>query len=361
MRRRGFTLIELLVVIAIIAVLIALLLPAVQSAREAARRIQCVNNMKQMGVALHNYLSATNVFPMGVSLNNDGTQTTYGYIANQCFSAHALMLPYLEASAVYNSLNFSWGVNESNSSYSYFANSTGAFVQLKEFVCPSDPNAGQPDANNTTNTNNYFACVGTTMNFGNMKAAANFISATPGFNWPTTGMFAWQLAYSIATVTDGTSNTIALAEGAVDTQTMSNFQRHLGLKDVAALSSLQLMDAETNSSAAIQAIQACSASWNSGTATLSTERGEDWAHGAMAYTLFNTIATPNANNSNWSNCSTSTASVSTLVNSDSYHSGGVNVCMGDGSVKFIKSSINQFTWWSLGTRANGEVISSDQY
>jgi prepilin-type N-terminal cleavage/methylation domain-containing protein/prepilin-type processing-associated H-X9-DG protein len=361
MRRRGFTLIELLVVIAIIAVLIALLLPAVQSAREAARRIQCVNNLKQIGVALHNYHSATNVFPMGVSLNNDGTQTTFGYVANQCFSAHALMLPYLEASAVYNSLNFSWGVNESNSSYSFSANSTGAFVQLKEFVCPSDPNAGQPDKNNTSNTNNYLACVGTTMNFGNLKSAPNFISATPGFNWPTTGMFAWQLAYGIAAVTDGTSNTIALAEGAVDTQTMNNFQSHLGLKNVAALAALQLADAESNPSAAIQAIQACSAAWNSGTATLSFERGEDWAHGAMAYTLFNTIATPNANNSEWSNCSTATASVSTIVNSDSYHSGGINACMGDGSVKFIKNSINQSTWWSLGTRGNGEVISSDQY
>ncbi len=154
---------------------------------------------------------------------------------------------------------------------------------------------------------------------------------------------------------------IALAEGAVDTQTMRNFQRHLGLKNVAALSTLQLFDAETNPTAANQAIQACSAAWNSGTATLSFERGEDWAHGAMAYTMFNTIATPNANNSNWSNCSTATASVSTLVNSDSYHSGGINACMGDGSVKFIKNSINQSTWWSLGTRGNGEVISADQY
>ena len=154
---------------------------------------------------------------------------------------------------------------------------------------------------------------------------------------------------------------IALAEGAVDTQTMSNLQSHLGLKNVAALAALQLFDAETNPTAANQAIQACSAAWNSGTATLSFERGEDWAHGAMAYTMFNTIATPNANNSNWSNCSTATASVSTLVNSDSYYSGGINACMGDGSVKFIKNSINQSTWWSLGTRGNGEVISSDQY
>jgi prepilin-type N-terminal cleavage/methylation domain-containing protein/prepilin-type processing-associated H-X9-DG protein len=361
MRRRGFTLIELLVVIAIIAVLIGLLLPAVQAAREAARRIQCVNNLKQMGLALHNYHAATNTFPLGASLNVDGNVTTFGYVANQSFSAHALMLPFLEASAIFNSLNFNWGVNESSSSYSYWANSTGAFSQVQAFVCPSDGNAGKPDKNNTSNTNNYLGCAGTTMSFGNMKAAPNFISATPVFNWPTTGLFAWQQAYAIGSVTDGTSNTIALAEGAVDTQSMTNLQKHLGLKNVASLTPLQLSDAESNPIVANQAIQACNASWNSGTATLSFERGEDWAHGAMAYTLFNTIATPNANNSNWSNCSNSTASVSTIVNADSYHPGGVNACMGDGSVKFIKNTIAQNIWWALGTRANGEVISADQY
>jgi prepilin-type N-terminal cleavage/methylation domain-containing protein/prepilin-type processing-associated H-X9-DG protein len=359
--RRGFTLIELLVVIAIIAVLIALLLPAVQSAREAARRIQCTNNMKQMGVALHNYHSATNIFPMGASLNNDGTITAFALVGNQSFSAHALMLPYLEQTVIYNSLNFNWGVNEANSSYSFFCNSTGAFSQILAFVCPSDGNAGQPDKNNTSNTNNYLACTGTTMNFGNVKAAPGFISTTPGFNWPTTGLFAWAKAYTIASVTDGTSNTIALAEGAVDTQTMSNFQKHLGLKNVAALTALQLADAETSPAQAIQAIQACNASWNSGTAVLSFERGENWAHGAMAYTMFNTIATPNANNSDWSNCSNSTASVSTITNADSYHPGGVNVCLADGSIRFVKNSVAQTVWWALGTRANGEVISADQY
>src|SRR5690349_5692103 len=96
--RRGFTLIELLVVIAIIAVLISLLLPAVQSAREAARRAQCVNNLKQMGLAMHNYHQAVGTFPMGNTIGYSyvGTQTTWG-----TFSAHALLLPYMEQTPVY--------------------------------------------------------------------------------------------------------------------------------------------------------------------------------------------------------------------------------------------------------------------
>ena len=129
---------------------------------------------------------------------------------------------------------------------------------------------------------------------------------------------------------------------------MANFQKHLGLKNVTAMTSLQLADAESNPSFANQAIQACNASWNSGSAVLSFERGEDWAHGAMAYTLFNTIATPNANGGNWSNCSVSTASVSSIVNSDGYHPGGVNASMGDGSVRFIKNTVAQNVWWRWG-------------
>jgi prepilin-type N-terminal cleavage/methylation domain-containing protein len=106
-RRGGFTLIELLVVIAIIAVLIALLLPAVQSAREAARRSQCINNMKQMGLAMHNYHSAVGTFPMGntIAYSDPGVQTSWG-----TFSAHALLLPYLEQAPLYNACNFSWNV-----------------------------------------------------------------------------------------------------------------------------------------------------------------------------------------------------------------------------------------------------------
>ena len=104
---QAFTLIELLVVIAIIAVLIALLLPAVQAAREAARRAQCVNNLKQIGLALHNYHATNNVFPMGCSSGYWTDPVTFN--VKQNLSVHALMLGYLEQTQIYNALNFNWG------------------------------------------------------------------------------------------------------------------------------------------------------------------------------------------------------------------------------------------------------------
>ena len=143
-RRRGFTLIELLVVIAIIAVLIALLLPAVQAAREAARRAQCVNNLKQIGLALHNYHSTTDVFPLS---NTVAWASSSPSDANQgwgTWSAQALMLPYMEQQPLYNSINFNytcWWGNGNNTNGQI--NSTVFNTLIKTYTCPSDGKAGQ--------------------------------------------------------------------------------------------------------------------------------------------------------------------------------------------------------------------------
>lgn len=356
-RRRGFTLIELLVVIAIIAVLIALLLPAVQAAREAARRTQCVNNLKQIGIALHNYHDSNNTFPMGCS---SGLWSGPGvYNVKQNFSPHAAMLPFLEQTQVYNALNFSWGCEDSTSVLCYQINATGTNVQIKTFCCPSDPLAGASDHNGTTNTNSYYACVGTTMNFPLINNSS--LNRT-SINWPSTGLFTFQASYSIANITDGTSNTIAFAEAVVGSQHEAKGQRRIGINSVGGLKPFLLSDAELNPAAALSGLQACTIAWTKRTGSLDQQRGENWAHGCLAETLFNTVATPNDFFDEWTHCSSiGSTALAALSNSDSYHPGGVNVLTADGSVKFLKDSINPRTWWSLGTKANGEVISSDAY
>jgi len=363
-RYKAFTLIELLVVIAIIAVLIALLLPAVQQAREAARRTQCKNNLKQIGLALHNYHSTHDTFPLGV------TSAIYSlardYNVKQNLSVHALILPYVEAKQVYDALNFSFGCEDDTGQWAYQVNKTGTNAQIKAFVCPSDPNAGMPDHNSTTNTNNYYACVGTTMNFSKLGDSSGGTTTVPSLNvatinWPSTGLFTFMSSYGIRHCTDGTSNTIAFAEAVVGTQQLQWGQRRIGLNSVSAVVALD--DAKSNPTSALNSLLACSRAWTTRSGgSVDQQRGENWAHGCMAMTLFNTIATPNDFQDEWTHCSRigSTARAD-ISNSDSYHPGGVNALMADGSVKFFKDSINRQTWWALGTKNGGEVISSDSF
>ncbi len=192
--RRGFTLIELLVVIAIIAVLIALLLPAVQAAREAARRSQCVNNLKQIGLAMHNYHQTNDVFPLGATLQPNAPGTVYNW---SCWSAQAQMLPYLEQGAIYNAINFSYACepyseptarDKGYASLGGYINSTAYNMRVSSFLCPSDPNAGP------INDNSYHGSVGTT--------TYNTGQHTPA----STGVFGMQASYGIRDIIDGTSN-----------------------------------------------------------------------------------------------------------------------------------------------------------
>ena len=161
--RRGFTLIELLVVIAIIAVLIALLLPAVQSAREAARRAQCSNNLKQIGLGMHNYHTSLGTFPLGGGYNTYGPGYNIGW---GTWSAQALMLGYIEQSPLYNGANFSWAVGMSPG---WDINRTVSSSILNVFICPSDGISPIPINTSSKScwqwsgsTNNYFASMGTT-------------------------------------------------------------------------------------------------------------------------------------------------------------------------------------------------------
>ncbi len=159
MKRKGFTLIELLVVIAIIAVLIALLLPAVQAAREAARRSQCVNNLKQIGLALHNYNDVKGALPMGSG--NCGLPFPT-LTSKNGLSAHTSILPQLELGTLYNAFNFTQGIDETNTSWWTAINTTVSLSQVAVFVCPSDQYAGEQQAGEyTTATNSYYCSVGT--------------------------------------------------------------------------------------------------------------------------------------------------------------------------------------------------------
>jgi len=362
-RRKGFTLIELLVVIAIIAVLIALLLPAVQAAREAARRAQCVNNLKQLGLGLHNYHSVHDTFPMGAS--SAIYDAALNYNVKQNMSAHAQMLPFIEQTQIYNAINFNWGCEDAASTLCYKINSTGTNAQIKAFVCPSDPSAGIADNNGTTNTNNYYACVGTSMYWSQIGTTAPYNNLNvKNINMASTGLFTFQQSYGLNTCTDGSSNTIAFAEAVVGNQNQKLGQKLSGLQNVAGIQPYESIDGSINQGAGAKAaLQICQTAWTTRSgASVDVQRGENWAHGAMAMTLFNTIAPPNLFNDSYTHCSRiGSGARSDLSNSDSYHSGGVNVMMGDGSVRFIKDSVNPMTWYALGTRSSGEVISSDSY
>jgi prepilin-type N-terminal cleavage/methylation domain-containing protein/prepilin-type processing-associated H-X9-DG protein len=361
MRRRGFTLIELLVVIAIIAVLIALLLPAVQSAREAARRATCIDNLKQIGLGIHNYHSTHGVFPMGSS---SGMWDAVGdYNVKQNFGPHAMMLPYMEQSAAYNAINFNWGCEDSTSVLCYKINATGTNAQISSFLCPSDPRAFRPDHNITSNTNSYYASVGTTMNWGLMGNTARLPNLNVStIRWPSTGLFTWQSAYGIVDCVDGTSSTIAFSEAAIGYQSETPLQKLIGLQNVQIPYSSMLNDASADSATVLSVFQLCNAAYQSGSKNfIDLQRGENWAHGCMAMSMFNTVSTPNQFADTWTHCGRNASSRAVLSNADSYHPGGVNVLFGDGSVKFVKDSISMPTWWALGTKANSEVIGSDSF
>ena len=355
MRRRGFTLIELLVVIAIIAVLIALLLPAVQAAREAARRTQCVNNMKQIGLALHNYHDVVGTFPMGASLT---AYTGPGvYSAKQNFGCLAAMLPQLGEQTIFNAINFSWGCEDSTTVICYAINSTAENAKINEFCCPSDPNAGLPDHNGVANTNNYCGSMGT----------SSLITTNTGattLSVQTTGLFTWQASYGIQSVIDGSSNTVAFAECIVGNQTQAIGQKRIGMVSVTALSTAALLlDSWSNQTGTLANLAACDKAWSSKSGfAIDLQRGEDWSHGANDMSLFNTIATPNYNQNNWTDCgTTSSGGLVNYSNAGSWHAGGANLTMGDGSIRFIKDSVSRNVWWSLGTKSNGEVIDASAY
>jgi prepilin-type N-terminal cleavage/methylation domain-containing protein/prepilin-type processing-associated H-X9-DG protein len=343
--RLGFTLIELLVVIAIIAVLIGLLLPAVQAAREAARRAQCVNNLKQIGLALHNYHSANDAFPPGATMG-------YGKVPGEAdaltswnnWSANAMLLPYLEQTNIANAINFNIAVLYPSAFPLTAANTTMYDTRIASFLCPSDPEAGR------VRINNYHMSLG---------------ASTNGPSTNTTGIFANLVSRGIRDITDGSSNTIAYSEVIVGAGMNGNFSRQNGVVDATYPAGSQLADATQNPQLVLSALGACNDRWKTTGASFTNRGGERWGWGTTGVTMFVTIVTPNSKQYPWRSCRHQCAGcgadAAQVSNATSFHPGGVNVCMGDGSVRFVKDTVNMFTWWSLGTRASGEVLSADSY
>jgi len=364
--RRGFTLIELLVVIAIIAVLIALLLPAVQAAREAARRSQCINNLKQIGLGLHNYHSVNNSFPLGAALAPYRPGAAYTW---SDWGPSAQLLPFIEQTPIYNNINFSWSCEpyaEStarDSGYSSVAgsiNSTAYTTKINVYLCPSDGNAGR------VNTNSYHASIGTSTYFINTNGATfNTALGYPTVSGrATTGVFGYQLAYGIADITDGTSNTIAYAEALCGDTSASKPVRANGTGNAPGCSACNILDVTSAGLAKLTIdMQSCATTFL--TAYTADDRGNRWGAGIMGFGLFNTVMTPNGGNQwTFNTCRMgccAQAQSGHYQPATSNHPGGVNVLLSDGSVKFIKNTISYVTWWALGTRANGEIISSDSY
>ncbi|MFO0958556.1 MAG: DUF1559 domain-containing protein [Isosphaeraceae bacterium] len=287
-RRRGFTLIELLVVIAIIGVLIALLLPAVQQAREAARRIQCTNNLKQLGIALHNYHDTHSALPPGYIYR-------LGYPVGG-FGWASMILPQLEQGAIHASINFSLAAWTS-------ANSTACASRLGSFQCPTD----------YTTTRGYLERDG--FRYAHSSYVGSFgpgdMDATPE---DRRGLFSRNSRTTFADVTDGLSQTLMAGE-----RTNAVYVTVIGSSDH--------FDLETVWPGAIK-----------------EEPVDDHAHTTLFQAL-SFINSPGFDD----------------LQSMSFHPGGSNYLFGDGSVKYLKLSLNPGVYQALGSRAGGEVVGSDSY
>jgi len=409
--RPAFTLVELLVVIAIIGMLIALLLPAVQAAREAARRMQCSNKLKQLGLAWHNMHDVYDYFPQACNqehlaaavlrpigrATHAAQQTTGGnrsiWHNRGRMSWGVPVLPFVEESARYEVFRLwmvdramgsnndgGWGIGlttQTGETFSY----TGSMVDwrgtwqnpsrgpISAFVCPSDPTNGIAPGNGVMAATNYRGNIGDThyWNYENMRPDHDTAANRTRYTFPTRGVMTNGLyeVIGISALTDGTSNTIILSEAAVTTSWAGTVHT---LKGGIALTGAT----ETAGFAAT-----CAAIQRTGmelrTPTTS-QIGGRWADAYFAYTGFLTILPPNS-----PTCfNQAIGNDNAFIPPNSYHTGGVNVCFGDGSVRFVSDSVNAvspgvvlstqpvqgFTgqspfgvWGALGTRSGGESAS----
>ena len=358
MRRRssrGFTLIELLVVIAIIAVLIALLLPAVQAAREAARRAQCVNNLKQLGLAVHNYISQQNAFPpFAASYSNVGPWQAWP------LGWTVALLPATEGTAMYNALNFVYGGWAAQ-------NTTVSESQVSFLLCPSENRPAPSWPGTRINYSANFSGPASVMSWSGVIVPMRSDprgSQSGAPNNPNMGTF------GVEGVIDGTSNTAMFSEKLVGFGSPA-----VGLrpgspdsKRFAYNTSFTVNVDTMNPTEALNFVNACKSvpSTATGNTTSSQYIGFMWTVSACN-TNENNVGYTHTNTPNGLSCYASNTQDGGLggymdaITASSNHSGGVNVCMADGSVRFVKDTIAVQNWWAIGTRNQNEVVSADSY
>ena len=337
MKRRGFTLIELLVVIAIIAVLIALLLPAVQQAREAARRTQCRNNLKQLGLALHNYESNLETFPPNLVPGGN-----FGYSAGN-WGVLAFLSPYLDQSNVYNSMNLNAPTYAATAPYAIAdaSNAKAASLIVPVFLCPSDKATSLGDGYGVTSLGpaNYCANMGSGINTYN-GAPAN------GSPYNADGVMFANSKIRIADIIDGTSNTACMSESILGEGPRSspgaipNDEK----RSYAYLSTYQSSLDDTSC--------ASPSVWN-----VQDLRQFLWYSGEIRNTSYSHYYTPNSKK--WDCVTNAYALGYTAIGwkaARSRHVGGVNLLVCDGSVRFISDNISDVVWKGLSTRGGSEVL-----
>ncbi len=334
--RSAFTLIECLVVLGIVGLLAALVLPAVQQAREAARRVRCANNLRQIGLATQAYHATFDLFPIPYGMMNQANGRTSML---KSFSIFTQILPQLDQAPLFHACNFEvphydpymkFWVGGSYITRGYESNTTAMATTLDVLLCPSDGGNGDPG---WTGGSNYRANLGTEMSYssvnGPLMNSLRFVSA--------------------AATRDGLSNTVAFSEklrGRVDGTVLDP------RTDIIAVGLLGL-------NISVEKARAACGSQRGMPRGFVTATGLCWFTGTLTHTCYNHTLTPN---STIPDCTASaSAPIDGLMGARSNHPGGVHAAMADGSVRFIRDTIAQETWSSLGSCASGEVVSAEEY
>lgn len=332
-QRYGFTLIELLVVIAIIAILIALLLPAVQQAREAARRTQCRNNIKQLGLALHNYHDSHKVFPPA-RLHYTGTERGGCTWQNQPgHSWRVQILPYIDQAPLYGRINFDLHPANTGTNVANVMN-----VDIPAYRCPSDP-GNRPNA--AYAPLNYMVSIGsaadvrgeggnTTLLTGNSVNPDGYWSAVVQNNGTQKGVFSSNSRTRMSEITDGSSNTLLASECRVGTKLYGN----AGNESLCTTAKALAPDSTRS------------------------DRGYSWFFGDWPTWYFSCARTPNFNRTTPDNgifdCTNFSGGGGLAARS--LHTGGVHALLADGSIRFVSDNIHLQTWQNLGNKADGNPI-----